>query len=58
MPPLHAGRRNSKEAHKYLEALGFFGIAYPIDYDQLWERILDRFLESLEEWQSVLQQIP
>lgn len=57
MPPLHAGRRNSREARRYLRALRFFRTTFPIDYSKLWDHILDRFLDSLRKWQQVLQQI-
>lgn len=57
MPPLHAGRRDTREARRYLGALRFFGISHPINYPDLWDAILGRFLESLVEWQNTLQQV-
>lgn len=47
MPPLHAGRRDSREARRYLRALEFLGMNPPIHYPELWDNILDRFVESL-----------
>jgi hypothetical protein len=51
--PLHA---NTK-AVKFLQALEFFGLQFPIDYSKLWDTILEKFVASMEAWQRILENL-
>ena len=37
-----------------IQALEFFGASFPVDYEQLWSNVLDRFLESLKKFVELL----
>jgi len=37
-----------------IPVLEFFGVTYPVDYQQLWDNILDKFLYSLKKFVEVL----
>lgn len=53
--PIHANISSDK-ASWILDALTFFDSSYPIDnYSTLWDKILDKFIISLESWQKILQ---
>jgi len=36
----------------------FFETQYPVsDYSNLWDKILEKFITSLESWQKILQDL-
>lgn len=53
MPPTHVQIRD-----EIVEAIYFFGGQFPLeDFSQLWNSILDRFLESLIKLQEILSSL-
>ncbi len=54
IPPLHSG----SHAQELTSALSFFGETFPINYERLWDTVLDKFRFSLEEWQRILSNVP
>jgi len=52
IPPTHASMSD-----EILHAVEFFGGQYPINFPQLWDSILDTFLESLIEFQKILNDL-
>lgn len=55
--PIH-GVTSKEKAALILDALSFFDSTYPIeDYSMLWDKIIDKFIVSLESWQNILQDL-
>ena len=52
-PPTHA-----KMSTNTVEAVNFFNCTFPINFSQLWDNVLKRFLESLLKFQEVLTENP
>lgn len=52
IPPIHAGI-----SVEVLDAIEFFGERFPVNFSQLWDSILDKFLESLVKFQEILSDL-
>jgi len=49
IPPTHA-----LMSDEVLHAMEFFGMQLPVNFSQLWDSVLERFLESLLKFQEIL----
>jgi len=55
--PIHPNISSEKEG-LISDALSFFNSTYPIsDYSTLWDKILGKFVNSLESWETILQSL-